>query len=244
MGPDPSRLSSIWQGLSISPLPSSQIDLAKPFASDSMWGMIFEAGLEPEADVPSYRPSLGRVPNFSKLIDLNGPLFAAKINRALGHTFGPSIGRNFAFIHPDEYAANALASCVWNLAELGSISVRSRLIELAEHEKELSTLVNRAKHESESLGDYADAMIQRWKSITRNASEGSFTPFRVVLLSEYRASGKRLRGLRNIAKMLGWEVLGSISLADMYPIRKPFDPFSHSFYQFGYMQPEEATTTQ
>ena len=214
---------------------TADIDLAAKFPSDSMWGMIYEAGLEPENDVPSYRPSLGRVPSFSKLIDQNGPLFAAKINRSLGRMFGLEVGRNFAFIHPDEDAANSLASCVWELAALGSIPVRSRLIELAEFVRTAPELIERARNDSPEFGEYVDDLVDRWKAMARNSSAGSYTPFRVVLLSEFRASGKRLRGLGNLSKIFGWEVLGSISLASMYPLKHDFHDRCFSFYQFGYM---------
>lgn len=234
LGDRANRLSSLWNGLEVTPLPTSEIDLAGMLPSDSMWAMIYEAGLEDETDVPSYRPSLGRIPSFTKLIDLNGPLFAAKINKTLGRIFGPDVGRNFAFFHPDEPTANKLAACVWDLADWDSVSMKSRLIELAEHITDAPTLLDRAQAESAELGDYAKKKIEELRFVTRNASAGSYLPFRIVLLAEFQASGGRMRGLINLAGMLGWEILGSISLARMYQAMPDHNRYDHFYYQFGY----------
>jgi hypothetical protein len=214
--------------MKIDPIPTTNIELTELFPADSMWAMVFESELEEENDVPSYRPSLGKVPIFSRLIELNGPLFAAKINKTLGRFFGPSVGRNFAFLHPDETVANSLSACVWDLADLDSIAIRSRLIELAEHITNLSTLIERAHQESRELGEYAEQKIEHLRFVTRNASPGSFSPFRVVTLSEFRASGSRMNGLSNLARM--------------YPLSNDNHENDYYYYQFGYGALSEETT--
>ncbi len=226
-------LASLWSELNIEPNDASKIDLNGNFPADSMWAMVFEAELEEETYVPSYRPSLGKVPNFANMISKNGPLIAAKINRRLGASFGPQIGRNFAFLHPDETTANLLASCVWDLADIDSIPIKSRLIEIAEHSSSLDELQQRASEEGVELDEYTRRRVEELKFITRNALPGSYVPFRVVILAEFIATGGRIRGLQRLASLLGWEVLGTFGIASMYP-EVSANAQNFTFYEFGY----------
>lgn len=226
-------LAALWDGLTIEPNDTSTIELSGHFPADSIWAMVFESGLEDETYVPSYRPSLGKIPNFANMIAKNGPLLAAKINRRLGASFGPQIGRNFAFLHPDETTANLLASCVWDLADIDSVPIKSRLIEIAEYSSSLVELQRRASEESAELDDYTRRRLDELKFMTRNALPGSFAPFRVVILAEFVASGGRIRGLKRLASLLGWEVLGTFSIANMYP-EISADTQNFTFYEFGY----------
>lgn len=228
-------LESIWSNVELEPLHVREIDLKGNFSAECMWGMIYEAGIIPEKDVPlGIRHALGTVLNSEEMVRLNGPLFASKISRILSKHFGSLAGSNFTFLHPDEDAANLLASAVKDLSRNDSLRVRSEIFKLARTSQNVTELVNNAHSSKAELGEYCENLIEQYKTLNENENLSRPSQMKIVLLSEFNATGSTINGMRKFAEMMDWTIVTSLSLANMIPEVLEQNKAECSFYEFGY----------
>lgn len=231
------RLASVWEKLDLIPVSSSEITekLSAQLSADEMWGMVYEAGLSDESDVPDWREAIDKVPNFLRLIDLNGPLIAAKVNAVLENLSDKVSSTNFAFIYPDEPAARLLAEALYGLSEHESIAISKDLIGLAANAGSRESIKRRA---SEKSTDLLTAISSELERLSVNYSQRDFNtqrPMKVIGITEFSTTGSSIEGIYRLSRMMNWQLIADISIAEIplgprYQIRR--HPM-HSLYKFG-----------
>lgn len=221
--------------LPLEPVPVSEIDLAGNFSSECMYSMLYEAGIKDETEVPAIqRSELGFVMDTTRMIELNAPLFASKIRFALTQKIGPVATANVTFLHPDENAANLLASAVNEVSNNDSIRVNPTLISLANDANSTAELQKKAAAHSPVLADYCNDLISYLLRLKTNDNLSMTSQLKLVLLYEFNALGGTLRGMKSLASLVGFDVVSSVALANMVPSVEDSAKPEISFYDFGY----------
>jgi len=188
------HLSQIWGSIGLEPLSVDEIDLSGKFRSESMWSMLYEAGVKPETEIPiTYRPSLGTVMKSSTLVTANRQLLASKVRAVLRSEYGSVAGMSFTFLHADEDAANILATALKDISPSNdSIALNSDLIGIARNSNDLEELVANAKVKSEELGKYCESLLQHYGSLNENGEFSRVPNLKIVLLLEFNATGRTM----------------------------------------------------
>ncbi|MFN3239565.1 MAG: hypothetical protein ACE37D_21280 [Pseudomonadales bacterium] len=172
------------------------------FTSQAMWKMMLESGLKDEDNVPRARDSLGKVPDFPKMINDNPQYIAYKFEK-LFEAIPGYIPANPVIICPDEYGAEVLGD--W-------------LEELKESFENLFnfTLIKIPRQVLESTGPFMSGRNAAWEvALNSLAHRALQTP--VILLDEFNSSGGTRVQLERVATSFGLEVVAYVCLADFDP---------------------------
>jgi hypothetical protein len=173
----------------------SLLDESARLTSFAFWSMVDEAGWRDELNVPKPRGfSMGNVPNFPKVLQLNGPLLAHKFRRVMEESPG-GIPTDPIFICPMEDGASQIVSYLF--AMYGFSFVR---IPRDEFEVDLT-----GSNVADVLGTH-----DWWQQLVTAAGAGA----RAILVDEFRVRGGSLKNLGVICELVGLPVERSLVLAD------------------------------
>ncbi len=237
------HLNKIWASTELPAVPVSEIDLTAQFRAESMWAMLYEAGISPEDFVPvEHRSSLGTVMNSSTLVEYNRQLLASKVKAILASEYGSLAGKSFTFVHVDQDPAKFLAAALKDISPTNdAIVLDSKLMPFARHSASLDELQSNAAGHSEELGIYCESLIQQLRGLNENYELSQVPKLKVVLLLEFNASGRTMVGMRKFCELMDWEVVTCVAIANMVPDIAAAQKAKHAFYEFGYELPDEVS---
>jgi hypothetical protein len=210
------------------------------FTSDAMWNMILESGIAPETNIPDHRKSVGYVPDFGEIAELNGALIAAKLEAALEQLFSTQMAPQLAFLCPAEPKAVRLARSLQALAGHDTIHVDRELITLfRKHrqvgavEKAIKSLKNKRRAKLATVFRSLSEQLSHLRSLCTTLPKHDQP--HVVLLDEFGYSGRTLLGLYRLASAYDLRILCCVSLADLAASEVEAIPVPGiSLYSFNY----------
>lgn len=211
---------NFWQKAPIEPIGSFDEPFSEGLSSDSMWGMILEAGLVDETPVPLHRASIGYTPNFGRIAERNGPFIASKVEGLLEGKFGGRLPPSIGFLCPREQHAESVAKSLRELAGYDTIFVGRSLIQKyvdpadPGHDKAMAN----------SDFDEIKGKLEIWKNLVHSVSPQERP--QIILLDEFNLSFRTFDGLRKLASDFDLPVKCAVSLVS-YLERPPCYDLPH-----------------
>lgn len=220
---------AFWQTAPIESLSPATEPPGEMLSADSMWGMIFQAGLTVETPVPKHRKSIGFTPDFGEIAEDNGPFIASKVEGLLENVFAGDLPPSIGFLCPDEPNAKKVAESLRNLAGHDTIFVGRNLIDWksADGGRLHATALKRVERELAIVREKLSA----WRDLVRRVSE-SERP-QIVLLDEFNLTGRTFRGLHKLAAEFDLPVLCTMSLVSYWDDPRGLDIPHLTLYRMG-----------
>jgi hypoxanthine phosphoribosyltransferase len=178
-------------------------DDTEPFmlTTYDMWSMAAEVGFKTEEDVPAYRKGLTSVPNYPEMIEKNGAWLASKI-RARLRARPEGFPADAIIVCPDERGSRVLTEYLKLVLGVSVIRIPRNVI-------------NQFAGSSDSITqDIESYKAQRpaWYSELQASTRAD-----IVVMDEFNASGKSLRGINKLLLALGKSVKCYFPLNDLNP---------------------------
>lgn len=188
--------------------------------SFALWNMFLEAGTKSEEDVPSYRRSMGQVPDIRQVVHDNAAYLALKLDAML--QLDGQLPSDPVIIHPAENGAREIAKSLAGLYSYSCIEIPREALESVPSDRTVAMEWRRA---------FDGASDARW--LSQLSSLEARGDIRVILMDEFNRSGETRIHLEKVARAFGLTVMCYLCFIDFCPgpeVRMPYRDMS--LYQF------------
>ncbi|NOT40647.1 MAG: hypothetical protein HOP13_09155 [Alphaproteobacteria bacterium] len=201
-------------------------------STHAFWALAMELGFEREENVPPYRNSLGFIPAFKRINDMNGPFLAYKVHKLLRSS--RDLPANPIVICPQEDGVGAIANWLESVFGITVIRIPKTYLGSDSIAQELASPPEAFFLNSEAQPAWL-TQLQSLRYFQEEFGKGrrvlGSPNYSVIILDEINSSGKTRSLLVNLAAKFQLNIICCMSLVDFAPFEKPSEMRVTSLYE-------------